>query len=501
LALRQVGRDWEGRYGVRPALVETYVDRVRYHGRSLAAANWRRLGQSKGRGRDDRQRQRAQSPKDVWVYELHPKARAQLQACAPEVVAPRSVFAPALKEDWTQQEMDGLSLGDERLNQRAQGMLRQRWARPTQSFCRSFDNPAEAKGAYQLLENPRVEINLASLLAAHQRQTARRMAAEKVVLLAQDTTGLSYNTLHQTTGLGPIGEGHSRGLFLHSLQAFRLDGIPLGSAWAETWARPEQSDKVHRTEQSFDAKESGRWIRAWQQASALARQMPQTQVLVCADREGDIYELYDQKQAAPANAHLLVRGQHDRRLKEGSGLLESLERLPVGGTMKVQVPRRKGRPARTAKLELRWQAVEISPPAVALKKSWPALKLYALWAREVESPSGTEPLDWLLLTTWPLKTLKIARRLVRWYALRWSIECWHKVLKVVCGVEKRQMKSAQVLERALALDMIISSRALLLNRLGKEHPDLPAELFYTSDELEVIEVKKKRPDGTSRAQS
>src|SRR5881394_351198 len=107
------------------------------------------------------------------------------------------------------------------------------------------------------------------------------------------------------------------------------------------------------------------------------------------------------------------------------------------------------------------------------------------------SPAGTEPVDWLLLSTWPIKTLKMARRLVRWYSLRWSIECWHKVLKVVCGVEKRQMKTARVLERALALDMIIASRALLLNRLGKEHPDLPAELFYTSEELEVIEVKKK----------
>jgi hypothetical protein len=501
LVLGQVGKDWHKRYGHRPVLVETYVDRVRYHGRSLAAANWRRLGQSKGRGRDDRQRQCAQSPKDVWVYELHPKARAQLQACAPAVVAPRSVFAAALKEDWTQEEMAGVSLGDERLNQRVQRMLRQRWARPTQSFCRSFDNLAEAKGAYELLENPRIEISLASLLGAHQRQTARRMAAEAMVLLAQDTTGLSYNTLHQTTGLGPLGESHSRGLFLHSLQAFRLDGIPLGNAWAELWARAEQSDTARRNQQSFDEKESGRWIRALQQANVLAGQMPQTQVLVCADREADIYELYDQKQAAPANVHLLVRGQHDRCLNDGSRLLESLGRLLASGIMNVQVPRRQGRPARTAKLELRWQEVEISPPAVALKKSWPALKLYALWARELDPPAGTQPIDWLLLSTWPIKTLKMARRLVRWYSLRWSIECWHKVLKVVCGVEKRQMKTAQALERALALDMIIASRALLLNRLGKEHPDLPAELFYTSDELEVIEVKKKKLDDTRRVRS
>jgi hypothetical protein len=491
LALRQVSKDWQRRYGVRPVLVETYVDRVRYHGRSLAAANWRRLGESKGRGRDDRQRRYGQSSKDVWVYQLHPKARAQLQVWTPPVVAPRSVFAPALKEDWTQEEMHGVSLGDERLNQRAQRILRQRWARPIESFCRSFDNLAEAKGAYELLENPRIEINLASLLAPHQQQTARRMAAETAVLLAQDTTGLGYSSLQQTSGLGPIGEGHSRGLFLHSLQAFRLDGIPLGNAWAEVWARAQQSDTARRNEQSFDEKESSRWIRALQKASVLARQMPQTQVVVCADREADIYELYDQKQAAPANVHILVRGQHNRCLHNGSRLMEWLAQRPLGGTMKVQVPRRQSRPSRTAKLQLRWQQVEISPPAVALKKSWPTLKLYALWASEVGAPEGAEPIDWLLLSTWPIPTAKMARRLVRWYSLRWGIECWHKVLKVVCGVEKRQMKTAQVLERALALDMIIASRALLLNRLGKEHPDLPAQLFYSSDELEVIELKKK----------
>ena len=53
------------------------------------------------------------------------------------------------------------------------------------------------------------------------------------------------------------------------------------------------------------------------------------------------------------------------------------------------------------------------------------------------------------------------------------------------------MKSAQALERTLALDMIVASRVLLLSRLGKEHPDLPAQLFYSPEELEVLEVKKK----------
>ena len=491
LALGQVASDWQARYGHQPVLVETYVDRQRHDGRSLAAANWRRLGQSKGRGRDDRRRQQAPSRKDVWVYELCPQARRQLQACTVEPVAPRSVFAPALAADWAAQEMAGVDLGDARLNARVQRMLAQRWKRPANSFYRSFDTPVEASGAYKLVENPRYEISFNSLLAPHQLQTARRMAAEKVVLLAQDTTGLSYNTLSQTQGLGSIGESHSRGLFLHTLLAFRLDGLPLGTAWAEVWARPPESDTARRNEQSCDEKESGRWVRALQAASQRAQQMPQTVVLVCGDRESDIYELYDQKQAAPKNLHLLVRGQHDRCLSDGTRLLESVSKLPRGGSLRVEVPRRQGQPARTAKLELRWKELEIQPPAVALKKSWPPLKIYVVLAREVGAPVGVRPIEWVLLTSWPVATLKMARRLVGWYALRWGIECWHKVLKVVCGVERRQMKEAQHLERALALDMIIAARVLLLTRLGKDHPDLPARVFYSPEELAVLAVKKK----------
>ena len=492
LVLRQVGRDWQARYGSRPVLVETYVDRVRHNGRSLAAANWRRLGQSKGRGRDDRQRQYGQSLKDVWVYELHPQGRARLQSSQTQPVSPRSVFAPALHPDWAMEAMAGVDLGDQRLDERAARMLAQRWKRPTQSFYRSFDTPVEASGAYKLVENPRAEISFASLLAPHQLQTSRRMAAEKVVLLAQDTCTLSYNSLHQTEGLGSIGEGPSRGLFLHTLLGFRLDGIPLGTAWAETWARPAQSDTAQRNQQSCDEKESGCWLRAFQAASERARQMPQTQVVVCGDRESDIYELYDQKQAAPANLHLLVRGKHDRCLHDGTRLIDSLSKQPLLGTLRVEVPRRQDQPARVATLELRCQLVEIKPPAVALKKSWPALKIYGVLAREVGFAGGGPPIKWLLLTTWPVMTLKMAVRWVRWYALRWGIECWHKVLKVVCGVERRQMKQAEHLQRALALDMIIASRVLLLTRLGKEHPDLPAALFYNDQELAVLAVKKKK---------
>ena len=59
-------------------------------------------------------------------------------------------------------------------------------------------------------------------------------------------------------------------------------------------------------------------------------------------------------------------------------------------------------------------------------------------------------------------------------------------------METRQFKTAQALKRSLVLDMIIAWRTLLLCRLGKNHPNLPASLFYSPEELAILEVCKKK---------
>jgi hypothetical protein len=492
LVLARVAKDWHQRYGVKPLLVETYVDRSTYTGVSLSAANWRRLGQSCGRGRSSpAPKVRPKTLKDLWVYPLHSKARQRLQERGVEPVVARSVFAPMTSQDWVAQELEGLELGHQRLQERWAKMLRSRWENPQRSFFGSFMSGAEAKGAYRLIESSQAQVSFANLLAPHAGQTQRRMAAESVVLLAQDTTPLSYNGLHQTQGLGSMGEGgRGRGLWLHSLYAFRLDRIPLGCSWAHVWARPQESDTDQRNEQSINQKESLRWIEAYQAAARMAQAMPQTQLVVCGDRESDLFELYDQTQAAPGNLHMLVRAQHDRLLDGGDKLWSRLASLTSGGSMEVKIPRRQKRPARTASLSLKWSAIEMNPPRVALKKSWKPLTLYVVMAQEINPPSGVEPIQWVLLTDWRINSFKMAQRMVQWYALRWGIECWHQVLKDVCGVERRQMKSDVALTRALVLDMTVAFRAQLLCRLGKESPNLPANLYYTEEELWVLEAHK-----------
>ncbi len=79
LTAKRIGDDWQERYGYRPVLLETFVDQTQYRGTCYRAANWHYLGQTRGRGRMDRYKQKSLTPKDIYVYPLRPDFRAVLR--------------------------------------------------------------------------------------------------------------------------------------------------------------------------------------------------------------------------------------------------------------------------------------------------------------------------------------------------------------------------------------------------------------------------------------
>lgn len=87
--IRHLPADWEQRYGYRPLLLETLVERERFAGTSYRAANWISVGQTTGRGRMDRERREATGRrKDIYVYPLCRQVQRRLQmAVPPPVVA------------------------------------------------------------------------------------------------------------------------------------------------------------------------------------------------------------------------------------------------------------------------------------------------------------------------------------------------------------------------------------------------------------------------------
>jgi len=74
----QLPRDWEQRYGVRPWLLESFVDASRFQGTCYRAANWIDVGQTQGRGKKDRHRRADLPRKQIYLYPLCRDCRQRL---------------------------------------------------------------------------------------------------------------------------------------------------------------------------------------------------------------------------------------------------------------------------------------------------------------------------------------------------------------------------------------------------------------------------------------
>lgn len=87
--------------------------------------------------------------------------------------------------------------------------------------------------------------------------------------------------------------------------------------------------------------------------------------------------------------------------------------------------------------------VTLKPPQ--RRKHLGPVTVWAIWALEVTPPQGIEPLDWMLLTTVPTATFAQAGERLAWYAKRWGIEIYHRILKSGCNIEDRQLAGAETL--------------------------------------------------------
>jgi hypothetical protein len=390
---------------------------------------------------------------------------------------------------WAVAEFEQAPLVDRRLNRRLSALAGDLARQPGAPIPQACQTDAQIQGAYRFLENDFVEPE--QILAGHRQASLKRLAREPVVLAPQDTTSFNFSQLPATVGLGPIGAKHqpeARGLWLHSTQTFTPEGLPLGLIAARFWSRPAApADERNRHQKRFEEKESVRWRESWESCQAVRAQLPAANLWVnIADMEGDIYEVFAAVLAQPApRVEALVRSRHNRQLAAGEERLwERLARQPLADTLEVRVPRQDGQPARLARLQIRFCEVCLAAPGG--KAGQPPLRLWAVEAREPRPPQGVEPILWRLLTTLPVITAAAAIEKVRWYARRWGVEVFHKIVKSVCRAEGRQLETAARLERALMIDLVVAWRTQVLTQVGRQNPDLPATDYFTEPEWQAL---------------
>jgi hypothetical protein len=80
LVARRITNDWYDRYGYRPVLLETFVEKDKFLGTCYHAANGIFLGDTQGRGKLDRTNAYSLPIKRIWVLPLSRHFRQTLTA-------------------------------------------------------------------------------------------------------------------------------------------------------------------------------------------------------------------------------------------------------------------------------------------------------------------------------------------------------------------------------------------------------------------------------------
>ncbi len=493
MAATRLPADWEQAYGYRPVLLETYVDR-RYRAVSYRAANWQAVGHTRGRGRQDRAHRRALAVKTVLLYPLQSDCRAVL--CEPPGPARRlpSGRRPAAprEADWVAQEFASVRLRDRRLHHRLCTLVRDFHGRPQATLPQACAGRREKiKAAYRFFES--TAVSMEALLAAHYEQTAERVVQHgaQVVLAVQDSTGLNFSAHPTMAGIGPLSTKGQKalGLWMHDTVAYDPAGVALGLVDVQLWARDRRQlgKAAQRHAKPIEQKESVKWLKSFRAAARLQRQVgPGHMVVSVGDREADLYELFVLALSDAAHPKLLVRAERERICAEGhQSVWEYLCNLPVAGEHVVELPRRKGRPARTARLAVRFAPVTLCPPQQ--KRRMGPVTLWAVYAREVDRPAAAkEAVEWMLWTTVEVAEFGQAVERLEWYTRRWGIEEFHRTLKSGCRIEDRRLAHAENWQKCLAIDLVVAWRIEHLKKLSRRDPERPSTDAFAIDELQIL---------------
>ncbi len=368
--------------------------------------------------------------------------------------------------NWAEEELSGISLGDARLDKRAQRLLSSLSNRPESSIPQACGGLSEVKAAYRLIE--REELDWRELLQPHWNKAAQRMGTEEVVLCIQDTTELNFNG-RQAQGLGRLSYEAQRGMYAHPTYAVTPGRVPLGLIDCWMWSRKGKDEE--------DIIESRRWIEGYERVAEVGQGLPRTRLVYVADREGDIGALLERAQELNYPADLLIRIKHDRKIPlQGKRLFEALSQAPTLGEIEFDLAAGRGRRARPVTQSVSVVRGEIS---VSNKQS---VELTAVQATETATPAGEKPVCWRLLTNRPIQTLAQAVELIDWYRARWEIEMFFHIVKTGCRVEQLQLDRMERIERVLALYLIVAWRINYLMRLGRECPEMSCQAVFEKDE-------------------
>ena len=400
---------------------------------------------------------------------------------------------------WLDDEVKECRFGDGRLGKRFRLLLERLSNGLGETIPMACQDWASTKAAYRFFANPRVSER--EILSGHFQATqARFRVTERWVLVLHDTTEFSFQredslaiglTNRVNSGTDPAGRFRMHtvcGLLMHSSLVVTTEGLPLGIAAVKFWTRKRfkgcnaLKKKINPTRVPIEEKETVRWLQNLKQATALLKE-PERCVHI-GDQESDIYELFCA--AREADTHFLVRTCVDRLTEDGTRTIsQEMDKPQSKALHRVEVRDKQGHSAR-ATLEIRWRRIRVLPP-IGKQKRYPELTLTVIYAQELGTPKDRDPIDWKLLTDLPVRSRAEALQKLVWYASRWKVETYHKILKSGCKVEASRLRTADRLVNLIAVFCILSWRLFWMTMLNRADSRMPAGHVFSKTERQLLD--------------
>jgi hypothetical protein len=428
----------------------------------------------------------------------------------------------AESRSWAHEQFAGASLGDVRRVDRAILIASRLLESPGSSLPALFDRRYDVKAAYTLFDHAQVTPD--TLQEGHRSRLREVMTSGppgRTILLAEDTTALSWSGKALRADLGPLGSGKKglQGFFVHSVLALEwvperapAEGKPrppllvLGLADQQYFVRPQERARSAERDSKV-AKARQRESEIWSYSTLRLGEAPggARWIRVC-DREADIYEFLTLCQEWGHG--FLIRATQDRTLawESGSGsrgsLFAQLRALPPRGGFSLCLRERPQHPAREVALSVAFCEVTLRSPQRPGKSAGklPGVRCTAVRVWEADPPATVkEPLEWMLLCDQPVHSAAEAAACAHQYSARWLVEEYHKVLKTGLGAERLQLETSERLYAAVALLSVVATRILALKEAVRIDPFAPAEASgLTERERMLLALRLRRELKTVR---
>jgi hypothetical protein len=405
---------------------------------------------------------------------------------------PRLELDPAT---WASTQFATVQLGDRRRTARLVSLATQVAGDPSSSLPKQTQDWNDLRGADRLLDRP--EATFPAIAAPHWQLTTAAAPHGRFLIL-DDTTEIDFGPKRQANGLGPVGSGSGRGFLIHSgLMVTPHEEWIVGLAGQILFHRQPAPKGETRAQRRARDRESAVWGQLLQQVGPVP---PAAQWIHVMDRGADDFEVHCRAKRLGANWIGRVKSRH-RRVRDQAGhegpLSAVLAQAPAAGGYTLSLRARPQQPARRAKIAVGFAAVTVlvpRQPAASLKALAPQpIPQWAVWAHELDPPAGVnEPIDWVLLTSLPVRTLEEAMEVIGYYEKRWLIEEWHKALKTGCQVETRQLKTSHRLEALTGVLSVVAVRLLQLREMARRQPDRKAVELVPAHSVELVRRARGR---------